>query len=163
MPADDQTFHCSALTQSTNTMLRVAIQDLDDCPIEFEYGKDFLLDWANHGGSKLHANDVQLVQEGMQTWAHNIFAPHNWEVFGLKGNDIHDIMFDFQDIQNMFRLKELALKHNILYIIFYMHKYLIIIHYIVQVANKRWHYFKEKHQVPIDSVVEGRRRHTKAI
>ena len=58
-----------------------------------------------------------------------IHAPHDLEVFGLKGNDIHDIMFDCLDIQNMFRLKELALKwldsgaciSNLLaYILFYM-------------------------------------------
>ena len=49
-------------------------------------------------------------KRGCRLGLRTIHAPHDLEVFGLKGNDIHDIMFDCLDIQNMFRLKELALK-----------------------------------------------------
>jgi hypothetical protein len=39
-----------------------------------------------------------------------IYAPHDPEVFGVKGPQIHDITFDFEDIQNMFHLKELGIE-----------------------------------------------------
>ena len=67
------------------------IQDLDDAPIKFEYGKDLLPGWA--------LADCRL---GLRT----IYAPHHPDVFGTKGTEIFDITFDFEDIQQMFRLKE---------------------------------------------------------
>jgi len=35
-------------------------------------------------------------------------APHHKDVFGLKGPQINDIMFNFEDIQQMFRLSQLG-------------------------------------------------------
>jgi hypothetical protein len=33
-------------------------------------------------------------------------APYHPDVFGLKGQQIFDIMFDFEEIQHMFRLQQ---------------------------------------------------------
>ena len=43
-------------------------------------------------------------------WLKTIYAPQDAKVFGVKGPQIHDIMFDFEDIQNIFRLKELGVE-----------------------------------------------------
>jgi hypothetical protein len=46
-----------------------------------------------------------LVKEGMYTWLKTIYAPHHPDVFGLKEQQIFDIIFDFEDIQHVFRLQ----------------------------------------------------------
>jgi hypothetical protein len=38
------------------------------------------------------------------------YARYDLDIFGAKDIGITDIMFDFEDIQNMFRLKELSIE-----------------------------------------------------
>jgi len=86
------------------------IQNLDDAPIKFEYGKDLLLDWALAECppfiQRFHNWYKRACILGLKT----IHAPHHPDVFGPKGPGIFDIMFDFADIQHMFRLKELGIE-----------------------------------------------------
>jgi hypothetical protein len=39
-----------------------------------------------------------------------IWARYDPDIFGAKDKGVTDIMFDFEDIQNMFRLKELSIE-----------------------------------------------------
>ena len=86
------------------------IQDLDDAPIKFEYGKDLLPGWA--------LTDCPPFMKRLHNWykracrlvLRTIYAPHHPDVFGTKGPEIFDIMFDFEDIQQMFHLKELGIE-----------------------------------------------------
>ena len=88
----------------------VEIPDLDDAPIKFVYGKDLLPDWALRDCppfmQRLHHWYKRACILGLKT----IYAPHYPDVFGPKGPGIFDIMFDFADIQHMFRLKELGIE-----------------------------------------------------
>ena len=78
---------------------------------QFQYGTVL----GNQGYSKLHA--LSYMQR-MHNWykracilgLETIYAPHHPDVFGVKRPLIHDIMFDFEDIQNMFHLKQLGVK-----------------------------------------------------
>jgi hypothetical protein len=40
----------------------------------------------------------------------SIWARYDLDIFGAKDIGITDIMFDFEDIQNMFHLKELSIE-----------------------------------------------------
>jgi hypothetical protein len=86
------------------------IQDLDDAAIKFVYGKDLLPDWALRDGPpfmrRLHNWYKRACILGLKT----IYAPYHLDVFGPKGPGMFDIMFDFADIQHMFRLKELGIE-----------------------------------------------------
>ena len=86
------------------------IQDLDDAAIKFVYGKDLLPDWALRDGppfmQRLHNWYKRACILGLKT----IYAPYHLDVFGPKGPGMFDIMFDFADIQHMFRLKELGIE-----------------------------------------------------
>jgi hypothetical protein len=81
------------------------IQDLDDCLIQFQYGKDFLPDLAIEG---VPSYMQRMYKRACRVGLRAIYAPHDSEVFGVKGPQIHDITFDFEDIQNMLCLKELG-------------------------------------------------------
>jgi len=82
------------------------IQDLDDDPIKFEYGKDLLPGWALTDCPpfmrRLHNWYKWTCRLGLRT----IYTPHHPDVFGTKGPEIFDITFDFEDIQHMFYLKK---------------------------------------------------------
>ena len=86
------------------------IQNLDDAPLKFEYGKDLLPDWALRDCPpfmrRLHHWYKRACKLGLKT----IYAPHHPDVFGHKGHEIFDIMFDFADIRHIFRLKELGIE-----------------------------------------------------
>jgi len=75
------------------------IQDLDDAPIKFEYGKDLLPGWALADCPpfmrRLHNWYKRACRLGLRT----IYALHHPDVFGTKGPEIFDITFDFEDIQ----------------------------------------------------------------
>ena len=92
-----------------NLSIRVdEIQDLDDAPLKFVYGKDLLPDWALRDCppfmQRLHHWYKRACILGLKT----IYAPHHPDVFGPKGPGIFDIMFNFVDIQHM-----LCLQHGI--------------------------------------------------
>ena len=88
-----------------NKVLAVdGLPDLEDAPLEFEYGKDLLPSWI--------LCDCPTYMKRMHNWykracrlgLRSLGAPHYQDVFGLKGSQINDITFDFEDIQHMFRL-----------------------------------------------------------
>ena len=64
---------------------------------------------GNLNGSKLNAKHTQLVHDDMQTQAQLMWAQYTWDVFRPKFDDSADVSYDFQDIQDMFCLKELDL------------------------------------------------------
>ena len=76
-----------------------AVQDLEDCPKVFHYGKQFLPDWA--------IKDVPSEMQRMQNWymracrlgLHIIWAPYYPQVFGPPGVSITDVLFDFCLVQ----------------------------------------------------------------
>ena len=102
-------------TPCTDTEFKLSIgvdeiQDLEDAPLKFVYGKDLLPDWALRDRPpymrRLHHWYKRACILGLKT----IYAPHHPDVFGPKGYGIFDIIFDFADIQHMFRLKELGIE-----------------------------------------------------
>ena len=55
---------------------------------------------------RLHNWYRRTCRFGLKT----IYAPHHLDVFRLKGYQIFDMTFDFEDIQHMFRLQELGIE-----------------------------------------------------
>ena len=86
------------------------IQDLDDAPLMFQHGKDLLRDWELRDCppfmQRFHSWYKRACRLGLKT----LYAPHHPDVFGLKGQEIFDITFDFADIQHMFCLQELRIE-----------------------------------------------------
>jgi hypothetical protein len=87
------------------------IQDLPNCSINFEYGKPFLADAMIVGVpsdmQRTHSWYTRACRLGLT----NMWARYNPDIFGPKDpKGVTDIMFDFEDIQNMFRLKELSIE-----------------------------------------------------
>ena len=86
------------------------LPDLEDAPLEFPYGKDLLPSWI--------LCDCPTYMKRMHNWykracrlgLRSLGAPHHKDAFGLKGPQINDIMFNFEDIQQMFRLSQLGSK-----------------------------------------------------
>ena len=86
------------------------LPDLEDAPLEFAYGKDLLPNWL--------LSDCPTYMQRMHNWykracrlgLKTLYAPHHPDVFGVKGPQINDITFDFEDIHEMFRLKELGIE-----------------------------------------------------
>ena len=83
---------------------------LEDAPLEFAYGKDLLPSWI--------LCDCPIYMKMMHNWYKRAYrlglrtlgALHHPDVFGLKGPQINDITFDFEDIHEMFHLKELGIE-----------------------------------------------------
>ena len=83
--------------------------DLEDALLEFAYRKDFLTSWI--------LCDCPTYMKRMHDWYKRAcrlglrsLLPHHKDVFGLKGPQINDITFNFEGIQQMFRLSELGIK-----------------------------------------------------
>ena len=119
-----------------NRVLAVdGLPDLEDAPLKFAYGKDLLPSWI--------LCDFPTYMKRMHNWYKRacrlglriLGAPHHKDVFGLKGPQINDIMFDFEDIQEMFYSKCLIdfVLHSI---VLYKHKYLTS--YINFTGCKQW-------------------------
>ena len=90
-----------------NRVLAVdGLPDLEDAPLKFAYGKDLLPSWI--------LCDCPTYMKRMHNWykracrlgLRSLCAPHHKDVFGLKGPQINDITFDFEDIQQMFCLSQ---------------------------------------------------------
>ena len=84
--------------------------DLDDAPLKFQYGKDLLSDWALRDCPSFMRRFHNWYKRACILGLKTIYAPHHPDVFGLKGQQIFVITFDFEDIQHMFRLKELGIE-----------------------------------------------------
>ena len=86
------------------------IQELPDCPINFEYGKPFLLDFMIEGVpsdmQRMHSWYTRACRLGLSS----IWARYDPDIFEPKDIGITDIMFNFEDNQNIFRLKELGIE-----------------------------------------------------
>jgi hypothetical protein len=87
------------------------IQDLPDCPINFEYGKPFLSDamivGVPNNMQRMHSWYTRACRLGLTS----MWARYVRDIFGPKDpKGVTGIMFDFEDIQNMFHLKELSIK-----------------------------------------------------
>ena len=83
--------------------------DIEDAPLVFAYGKDLLPSWL--------LSDCPTYMQRMHNWYKRAcrlglrsLLPHHKDVFGLKGPQINDITFNFEGIQQMFRLSELGIK-----------------------------------------------------
>ena len=94
-----------------NRVLAVdGLLDLEDAPLEFAYGKDLLPSWLLH--------DCPIYMQRMHNWYRRacrfglktLYAPHHPNVFGVKGPQVNDIMFDFEDIQHIFCLTEFGIE-----------------------------------------------------
>jgi hypothetical protein len=87
------------------------IQDLPDCTINFEYGKPFLPDTMIAGVPsdmrRMHSWYMRACRLGLTS----MWARYDPDIFGPKDpKGVTDIMFDFEDIQNIFFLKELSIE-----------------------------------------------------
>jgi len=82
------------------------IQNLDDAPIKFGYGKDLLPDWALTDCPPFMQRFHNWYKRACRVGLKTIYALHHPDVFGLKRPHIFNITFDFADIQHMFRLRE---------------------------------------------------------
>ena len=86
------------------------IADLPDCPLKFEYGKPFLPQFMFEGlpvyMTRMHNWYTRACRLGLRS----IWARYDPDIFGAKTDGVQDIMFDFQHIQKMFRLKELSIE-----------------------------------------------------
>jgi hypothetical protein len=71
------------------------LPDLLDCPKIFKYGKPFLPDWAiiavPSEMQRKHNWYLRACRLGIRT----LCAPYHVQVFGLQGQGIMDVMFDF--------------------------------------------------------------------
>ena len=86
------------------------IPDLTHCPKKFMYGQPFLPDWCLQDVlsemQRMHNWYIRACRLGLRT----ISSPYYSQVFGPAGPSITDVLFDFQDIHAMFRLKELDIE-----------------------------------------------------
>ncbi|RLM80210.1 hypothetical protein C2845_PM12G09680 [Panicum miliaceum] len=85
-------------------------QDLPDCPINFEYGKLFLPDWALEGVPSEMQRIHNWYMRARRLNLTSIWARYPPDTFGGKDIGMTDIMFDFHDVQNRFRLNELGIE-----------------------------------------------------
>ena len=102
MPCIDHEFHRKIWVDD--------IADLPDCPLKFEYGKPFLPQFMFEGlpvyMTRMHNWYIRACRLGLRS----IWARYDPDIFGAKTDGIQDIMFDFQDIQEMVCLKELSIE-----------------------------------------------------
>jgi hypothetical protein len=84
--------------------------DLDDAPLKFQYGKDLIPDWALRDCPSFMRRFHNWYKRACMLGLKTIYAPHHPDVFDLKGQQIFDIMFNFEDIQHMFRLQQLGIE-----------------------------------------------------
>jgi hypothetical protein len=114
----DNPTDCSASRRSGFSTLRTHekdigvddLPDLDDVPLKFQYGKDLLPDWALRDCPSFIRRFHNWYKRACILGLKTIYAPHHPDVFGLKGQQILDIMFHFEDIQHMFRLQQLGIE-----------------------------------------------------
>ena len=59
-------------------------------------------------GSRFYEKDAHWYRRACRLQLRSIWARYPLEIFELLTVGITDIMFDFEDIQEMFRLKELG-------------------------------------------------------
>jgi hypothetical protein len=103
-PADCSASRRSGLsTPRTNTEHKNDIgvddfPDLDDAPLKFQYGKDLLSDWALRDYPSFMRRFHNWYKRACILGLKTIYAPHHPDVFRLKGQQIFDTMFDFEDI-----------------------------------------------------------------
>ena len=86
------------------------IADLPDCPIKIEYGTDFLPHSMLEGCPGFMKRIHTWYRRACRLQLRSIWAWYPPEIFGLLTVGITDIMFDFEDIQEMFRLKEINIE-----------------------------------------------------
>jgi hypothetical protein len=86
------------------------LPDLDDAPLKFQYGKDLLPDWALRDCPSFMRRFHNWYKRACILGLKTIYASHHPDIFGLKGQQIFDIMFDFEDIQHMFRLQQFGIE-----------------------------------------------------
>ena len=86
------------------------LPDLDDAPLKFKNGKDLLPNWALRDCPSFMRRFHNWYKRACRLVLRTIYAPHHPDVFGTKGPEIFDITFDFEDIQQIFRLKELGIE-----------------------------------------------------
>jgi hypothetical protein len=86
------------------------LPDLDDAPLKFRYGKDLLPDWALRDCPSFMRRFHNWYKRACILGLKTIYALHLQDIFGLKGQQIFDIMFDFEDIQHMFSLQQLGIE-----------------------------------------------------
>jgi hypothetical protein len=55
---------------------------------------------------RMHSWWMRACRHGLRS----MWARYDPDVFGAKDEGITDVMFNFEDIQNMFRLKELVIE-----------------------------------------------------
>uniref|UniRef100_K4AKY2 Uncharacterized protein n=1 Tax=Setaria italica TaxID=4555 RepID=K4AKY2_SETIT len=81
-----------------------------DCAKKFEYGKPLLPDsqsyWFQVKCKRLHSWYIRACRLGLRT----IWARYSSDVFGPPFDDEANLIFDFQDIHDMFCLSELELE-----------------------------------------------------
>jgi hypothetical protein len=86
------------------------IQDLPDCPVNFESGKPFLPDIMIEGVpsdmQRMHSWYTRACTLGLSS----IWAQYDPDIFGAEDKGVTNIMFNFEEIQNMFCLKELSIE-----------------------------------------------------
>ena len=90
----------------------VGVDDIADfpCPLKFKYGKPFLPDSLMEGVpsfmKRMHSWYTRACRLGLKT----IWTWYDPDIFGAKTEGIFDIMFDFEDIHDMFGLKQLNIE-----------------------------------------------------
>ena len=86
------------------------LPDLEDAPLQFAYGKDLLPSWLLCDCltymKRMHNWYMRACRLGLKT----LYAPRHPDVFRVKGPQVNDITFDFEDIQHMFRLTQLGIE-----------------------------------------------------
>ena len=83
------------------------IADLPDCLIKFECGKDFLTHSLMEGLPGFMKRMHSWYRRACRFDLKSIWAQYPPDIFRSQNKGVTDIMFDFQDIQEMFRLQEL--------------------------------------------------------
>jgi hypothetical protein len=111
VPADDVAFPCPRTDTDFRQDVGVdTLLDLPDYPKSFENGKPFLPDWAitavPNEMPRMHNWYLKARRLGLRT----LCAPYHPKVFRLQGQGIMDVMFNFRDIHNIFRLGELDIE-----------------------------------------------------
>ena len=77
---------------------------------KFEYGKPFLPDSLMEGVPGFMKSMHSLYMRACRLGLRSIWAWYDSFIFGSKTDGVNDIMFDFEDIHDMFRLKELGIE-----------------------------------------------------